>query len=179
MLTFGCNLDHSNIDYLVKQRLSQLKGRLQEDYFNPKLNKGAECILNYQVIDTNFDKISSKYYLDDYHVTEAQKSGFKYSLDKLKGTHVWCNPRIQGHAYCVVDNNEFSFNVYQSLEGMEYRFPQYDNVDYNADIILRNNLHKMLEEDQYLQLPNNLSDDEKDEITIQWIQNLIAVSHKV
>lgn len=76
LLTFGRNLDHSNIDYLVKSRLSKYKGGIQEDYFNPILQKGAEVILNYQIIDTNFDRKSSKYYLDDYHITEAQKNGF-------------------------------------------------------------------------------------------------------
>lgn len=39
LLTFGRNLDHSNIDYLVKSRLSKYKGGIQEDYFNPILQK--------------------------------------------------------------------------------------------------------------------------------------------
>lgn len=179
LLTFGCNLDHSNIDYLVKDRLSKFKGSIQKDYFNPDLKKGAEIILNYQIIDINFDRISSKYYLDDYHITEAQKNGFFESLNKLKGTHVWCNPRVQGHAFCEVDNNEFCFNVYESIEGIEYRFPQYHNTHYNADLVVRNNLHKMSVEEQYLQLPINLSEVEKDEITIQWIQKLIVISAKM
>lgn len=132
-------------------------------------------ILNFQIIDTNFDRISSKYYLDDYHVTEAQKNGFLLSLKKLKGTHVWCDPRIQGHAFCIVDGIEYSFYVYRSLEGQEYRFPQYYNDDENADPIVRSQLHKMPEEEQYLQIPTDLSPEAKDEITIKWIQKLIKM----
>ncbi len=175
LLTFGRNLDHSNIDYLVKSRLSKYKGRIQKDYFNPILQKGAELILNYQIIDTNFDRISSKYYLDDYHITEAQKNGFFLSLKKLKGTHVWCDPRIQGHAFCVVDGIEFNFYVYRSLEGQDYRFPQYYSADSNADPIVHSQLPKMPEEEQYLQIPSDLSREVKDEITIEWIKKLIKM----
>ncbi|ANA80555.1 hypothetical protein PVOR_04383 [Paenibacillus vortex V453] len=176
LLTFGRNLDHSNIDYLVKSRLSRYKGGIQKDYFNTVLKKGAEVILNYQIIDTNFDRISSRYYLDDFHLTEAQKNGFLLSLSKLKGTHVWCDPRIQGHAFCVVGDIEFSFYVYRSLEGQEYRFPQYYNHDGNADIIVHSQLPKMPEEEQYLCFPTDWSLEVKDEITIKWIQKLINCS---
>lgn len=178
LLTFGRNLDHSNIDYLVKWRLSKYKGGLQEDYFNTVLNKGADIILNYQIIDTNFERRSSKYYLNDYHVTETQKNGFMYSLNKLKGTHVWCDPRVQGHAFCVVDGIEFSFYVYRSLEGLEYRFPQYYNDDSKADIFVRIHIDDMPEGEQYLQFPFNLSNEEKDRVTVEWIHKLIALSNR-
>ncbi|MGE7824711.1 hypothetical protein [Paenibacillus sp. NPDC093718] len=52
LVTFGYNLDHSNIDYLVSDHLSRYKGWIQKDYFDPVLHKGAAFILNYQIIDT-------------------------------------------------------------------------------------------------------------------------------
>ena len=73
LVTFGYNLDHSNIDYLVSDRLSRHKGWIQKDYFEP-VSQGA-FILNYQIIDTNVAKVS-RYYLDDYHVTEAKRKAF-------------------------------------------------------------------------------------------------------
>lgn len=176
LLTFGFNLDHSNIDHLVKERLAKHRGGIQEDYFNTVLQKGADLILNYQIIDTNFDRISSKYYLNDYHITEAQKNGFMYSLVKLKGTHVWCNPRIQGHAFCVVDGIEFSFYVYRSINGTEYRFPQYYNDDSSADMIVRSGQPRMPEDERYLAFPAGLSMEEKDGLTIPWIRKLIDYS---
>ena len=61
LVTFGYNLDHSNIDYLVSDRLSPHKGWIQKDYFDPVLHKGAAFILNYQIIDTNVAKVSQRY----------------------------------------------------------------------------------------------------------------------
>jgi len=174
LLTFGRNLDHSNIDYLVQSRLFKYKGRIQEDYFNPVLKRGAELILNYQIIDTNFNRVSMKYYLDDFHLTEAQKNGFMLSLQKLKGTHVWCDPKVQGHAFCEVNGIKYSFHVYRSLQGQEFRFPEYYN-DSTADATIQSQLHKLPEEEQYIQFPADINPEEQDEITIKWIQRLIEM----
>lgn len=67
------------------------------------------------------------------------------------------------------------FYVYRSLEGQDYRFPQYYSADSNADPIVHSQLHKMPEEEQYLQIPSDLSREVKDEITIKWIQKLIEM----
>ena len=40
LVTFGYNLDHSNIDYLVSDRLSRHKGWIQKDYFDPVSHRG-------------------------------------------------------------------------------------------------------------------------------------------
>lgn len=90
------------------------------------LHTGAWFILNYQIIDTNAARVSQRYYLDDYHVTEAKLQGFLYSLNKLKGTHVLCNPRVQGHHWTVIDGHEYSCYAYQTLDGRDLRFLQYE-----------------------------------------------------
>ncbi|NMO95020.1 hypothetical protein HII30_04365 [Paenibacillus lemnae] len=172
LLTFGHNLDHSNIHALVQDRLAKNKGGLQKDYFDPVLHKGAEVILNYRTIDTNFNRISDKYYLDDYHLTESQINGFQYSLQRLKGCHVFCEPRIRGHAYAVVKGIEFSFYVHRSLDGIDYLFPQYWE-DANADQIVRRQLPKLPEHEQFLEMPAAISDAEKDEIKMSWILKLV------
>lgn len=176
LVTFGYNLDHSNIDYLVSDRLSRHKGWIQKDYFDPVLHKGAAFILNYQIIDTNVARVSQRYYLDDYHVTEAQLQGFLYSLNKLKGTHVLCNPRVQGHHWTVIDGHEYSCYAYQTLDGRDLRFLQYEEDSEEAS--LKNGVPRIPEHQHYLAFPSDCSQEEKDRRLTDWINGIIEAGRQ-
>jgi hypothetical protein len=172
LVTFGYNLDHSNIDYLVSDRLSRHKGRIQKDYFDPVLHKGAAFILNYQIIDTNAARVSQRYYLDDYHVTEAQLQGFLYSLNNLKGTHMLCNPTKQGHHWTVIDEIEYSCYAYQTLDGRDLRFIEYNN-DTRADANMKKGIPRIPEHQHYLTFPSDCSQEEKDRRLTDWFKGII------
>lgn len=175
LITFGHNLDHSNMDDLVSDRLSRHKGRIQKDYFDPVLRKGAAFILNYQIIDTNADRVSQRYYLDDYHITEAQLQGFLYSLNKLKGTHVMCNPRKQGHHWTVIDAIEYSCYAYQTLDGRDLRFIEYQN-DTRADAVMKKGIPRIPEHQHYLAFPTDCTQEEKDRRLTDWICGIIEAA---
>lgn len=172
LVTYGYNLDHSNIDHLVSDRLSRHKGWIQKDYFDPVLHQGAAFILNYQIIDTNVARVSQRYYLDDFHVTEAQLQGFLYSLNKLKGTHVLCNPTKQGHHWTVIDDIEYSCYAYQTLDGRDLRFLEYDN-DVRADANMKKGIPRIPEHQHYLTLPSDCSQEEKDRRLTDWFKGII------
>ena len=134
----------------MSDRLSRHKGWIQKDYFEPVLHTAA-LILNYQIIDTNAARVSQRYYLDDYHVTEARLQGFLYSLNKLKGTHVLCNPRVQGHHRTVIDGHEYSCYAYQTLDGRDLRFLQYEEDSEEAS--LKKGVPRIPEDQHYLVFP--------------------------
>ncbi|HAF98769.1 MAG TPA: hypothetical protein DCK78_10595, partial [Paenibacillus lactis] len=69
---------------------------------------------------------------------------------------------------------KYSFHVYRSLQGQEFRFPEYYN-DSTTDATIQSQLHKLPEEEQYLQFPADMNPEVKDEITIKWIKRLIEM----
>ncbi|WP_018977159.1 hypothetical protein [Saccharibacillus kuerlensis] len=73
--------------------------------------------MNLETFDTCPGKPFESYYMEDYHLTQAQLDGFLYKLGKLKGTHVFGNPNIRGHAEVFRDELEFSFLVTHTLGG--------------------------------------------------------------
>ncbi|MFD4929190.1 hypothetical protein ACFWMS_09685 [Peribacillus butanolivorans] len=99
LFTFGCNLDHSNIEYLVKERLESFVRPIMVNNNwtnqNPKIRKDSNIHFTYDVDDKKHKE--NLYYIKDYYISEEQLCGFEYSLRKLKGNHIWCRPNTRDH----------------------------------------------------------------------------------
>ncbi|WP_010272128.1 hypothetical protein [Paenibacillus senegalensis] len=174
LLTYGHDLDHSNIDFLVRERLAPYFA-YGIDYEHPSLQFGAEFILNYQVYDTNIKKWTPSYYLNDYHLTSKQLSGFLYSLKKLKGTHVLCDPKVHGHHWMERDGVEYSTNVFKTVEEEYLYFLEFNNEPI-ADEKYAERTRKLPKEQLSslcLRVPSTLNYEERTEKVNNWLDRLL------
>ncbi|WP_421664358.1 hypothetical protein [Lysinibacillus telephonicus] len=109
LLTYGCNLDHSNIAYLVKDRLRPFEIKWGE--IPRKVDPKRDVLFQYDVYDVNMEmnKRSGDVYFHQYLISEDHLSAFEYSLSKLnKGIHTRCHLDARGHFYVEIDNVEYS-----------------------------------------------------------------------
>ncbi|MEK4535655.1 hypothetical protein NST21_09950 [Peribacillus sp. FSL K6-1552] len=177
LLTFGCNLDHSNIEYLVKERLEPYVRPIKKNNKwtdeNTKIRKDSTIHFMYDVYDVNDKKHSENlYYIKDYYLTEAQLLGFEHSLRKLKGNHIWCRPNTRGHFNLKIEEIEYTGHIYVTVNN-DKEIRLLDREEPNS---LRGQIHLVPEKDQWVELPRSMTEEEKDKRTLNWIrESLIKV----
>lgn len=171
LLSYGCNLDHNNIDFLVKERLmpfTKYKGNKP----NKTIPRTPEILLIYDVYDVNRNKhVDNKYYLEEFFISETRLQAFEYSLSKLKGHHMQCRPYARGHYNVFIDGKEYSSRVYQTLSSDNELFFLDEETFHN--IGLREKSHNLPSELQWLTLPQKLDPADRGSAISNWIQKII------
>ena len=114
ILSYGCDLDHSNIAFLVKERLMPFS-----DFYSKKLPNETDICVRYETFDINPNKHRELYYAHAFFINKIRLEAFMYSLSKLKGSHVYLNPRVRGHIKATIDGLEYTSRVYGTLEDRE------------------------------------------------------------
>ncbi|MGE7919815.1 hypothetical protein ACQKM9_12810 [Viridibacillus sp. NPDC093762] len=171
ILSYGCDLDHSNIDYLVKERLMPFS--VERAYWRKeKPPKESDICLYYDVFEINRNKLNKGYYGNTFYINEMRLESFMYSLSKLKGNHVYGNPNVRAHAYVFIDNVEYTGRIYESLVDNEY-LVFLDEESLN-NIELREKLPSLQRELHYLSMPKGLSLEERDLLVAEWIRRIIS-----
>lgn len=162
------------MDHLVRTLLKHhTVESVQQDYDNPILRKGAKFILNLETFDTRPGRPFESYYMEDYHLTQAQLDGFLYKIGKLKGHHVFGNPRVRGHAEVFRGELEFSFLVTHTLDG-EALYVYYSGQS-NGDEIAFRLIPLLPPEDRHLLMPIDEDPAVKQQRLEDWIDRLLAL----
>jgi len=166
ILSYGCDLDHSNIDYLVKERLLPFS-----HWTYKKQPKETDICVRYETFDINPKKHKQLYYGHKFYINKTRLEAFMYSLSKLKGNHIYLNPRARGHAYVYIDDLEYTGRVYKTLDGgqklvfideeSENNYPLREKLP-----VLRKDLH-------YLKIKSDLTFEESDMLISNWIKSII------
>lgn len=171
LLSYGCNLDHSNIEFLVKKRLMPY-AITKENNKNKRNSKYITIRMMFDVYDINWNKhVDNKYYLEEFVISEAHLLAFEYSLSKLKGNHIRCRPYVRGHYDLTINGREYSTRVYQEILGDNELF----FIDEEAinNLSLRKQNHKLPSKLQWLMLPKDIEIAERESAINDWIQTLL------
>ncbi|VDG96802.1 Uncharacterised protein [Lysinibacillus sphaericus] len=171
LLSYGCDLDHSNIEFLVKKRLMP-NAITKENKMNKRISKHLTIRMMYDVYDINWNKhVDNKYYLEEFVITEAHLQAFEYSLSKLKGNHIRCRPYSRGHYDLTINGKEYSTRVYQEILGDNELFFIDEEAIHN--LCLRKQNHKLPSELQWLMLPKDIETTERESAINDWIQTVL------
>lgn len=171
LLSYGCNLDHKNIDFLVKERLLPF-ARREGNKANKKIARHPEILLMYDVYDVNWNKhVDNKYYLEEFFISEAHLQAFEYSLSKLKGQHIRCKPYARGHHELSIDGKEYSVRVYRTLSGDSELFFLDDEAIHNGR--LREKNHILPDDLQWLMLTKNINTTEREAAISEWLREIL------
>lgn len=171
LLSFGCDLDHSNIDFLVKERLMPY-AITEKNEMKMKNSKHLAVRMMYDVYDVNRNKhVDNKYYLEEFIISEAHLLAFEYSLSKLKGNHIRCRPYARGHYDLTINEKEYSTRVYQKLsDDNELFFIDEESIH---NISIRKKTHKLPSELQWLMLPKDIKTNERESSINEWMQTVL------
>lgn len=171
ILSYGCDLDHNNIDFLVKERLMPYS--VNRTYLQNKkhMPKESDVCLYYDVFDINRNKHKDNiYYVDKFYINEVRLKAFMYSLSKLKGNHIYANPKVRGHSYVSIDNVEYTGRVYESL--VDKNRLVFLDEESSENIELRNKLPLLPRELHFLTIPNGVSFEKSDLLVANWIKKI-------
>jgi len=166
ILSYGCDLDHSNIDYLVKERLLPFS-----HWTNKKRPKETDICVRYEVFDINPKKHKQLYYGHKFNINKMRLEAFMYSLSKLKGNHVYVHPKVRGHVNVYIDDLEYSGRVYQTLVN-DQKLIFIDEESEN-NFTLREKLPKLQKDLHCLKMQSNITFEERDLLVTNWINRII------
>ncbi|QDQ02449.1 hypothetical protein FOH38_19375 [Lysinibacillus fusiformis] len=172
LLIYGCNLDHSNISFLEKDRLSRFE--VEWDYVPCKLNEKRDILFQYDVYDVNLEKNRkcSCRWFSKYLISERQLDAFEYSLSKLNmGKYIRCNPNIRGHIEVIVNDLEYSAGILGTEDNKMLIF-LIDEESENNEMI-RSKLHLVPMEMQFLTIDNGFSYEEEKLKVKEWIEGIL------
>lgn len=172
LLIYGCNLDHSNISFLERDRLSRFE--VEWDYVPCEINEKQDVLFQYDVYDVNLEKNRKNSYswFSKYIISERQLDAFEYSLSKLNmGTYFRCNPNIRGHIEVIVNDLEYSAAVL-GTEDNEMLIYLIDEESENNKTI-RSKLHLIPNEMRFLTIDNGFSYEEKKLKVKEWIEGIL------
>ena len=174
ILSYGCDLDHSNIDFLVKERLMPYS--VDRAYWrNERPPKESEICLKYDVFDFNRNKHKDNLYsFDNFYINEIRLEAFMYSLSKLKGNHVYAHPNVRGHVNVDLDNKEYTARVYRSIEN-DKRLIFLDEESHN-NVELREKLPSLPSDLQFLTAPSGITYEETQLFVSEWMQRIICTA---
>lgn len=173
LITYGSDLDHSNMNDRVHKLLKPFEGPAQKDYDFPVLRKGSEFILNYETFDTNPNKPFESYYGADYHLTQAQLDGFLYTLGKLKGTHILGHPHIRGHAEVKRGTIEFQFLVTRTLE-QQSPYVYYPSQNEEADKLMQTLIPLLPPDERHLLMAADDLEETKQKRLEDWVDRALS-----
>ncbi len=174
LLIYGSNLDHSNIKFLVKDRLS--KFQVKSGYIPRKTDRNRDILFQYDIYDVNFEKhkISANGWGNIYLISERQLEAFNYSISKLNtGTIVYCKPTIRGHYAPVIDGVEYNAILRRTADEKSEIF----FIDYNSNNNknIWHKLHLLPYEIQFLIIDYGLSYEEKELKVKKWIEQILML----
>lgn len=173
LLSYGSDLDHSNIAFLVKERLMPFT-LAKESKTNKRNSKHLTIRLMYDVYDINWNKhVDNAFYLEEYSISEAHLLAFEYSLSKLKGNHIRCLPYARGHYELTINGRDYSTRVYeQILEETELFFIDEEAIHNSR---LRQQNHKLPKELQWLTLSKSIETTERDAAILEWMNTILRI----
>lgn len=161
---------------LVRSLLEPYEGQMwQTDYLNPILRKGADFIVNLEILETNPNKPFETFAFADYHLNQAQFDGFLYQLRKLKGTHVLGHPNIRGHAEVLRGDLEFQFLVVHT-QNQEELLVYYARQDFAADKLLFPLIPLLPPQDRHILLPVGGDPFIKQQTLETWLNRVLSLS---
>ncbi|MDW0113866.1 hypothetical protein QT711_11770 [Sporosarcina saromensis] len=171
LLSYGSDLDHNTIDFLVKERLKPF-ARRNGNKLNMKVSRHPEILLIYDVFDVNLNKhVDNKYYLEEFLISEAHFQAFEYSLSKLKGHHIQCRPYARGHYELSINGNNYSARVYQTLSNDKELFFLDEEAIHNRS--LREKNHELPNDLQWLVLPKDIDKTERETAIFDWMNKVL------
>ncbi|MGM7682637.1 hypothetical protein ACSVDA_10840 [Cytobacillus sp. Hm23] len=170
ILSYGCSLDHSNIDFLLNDRLMPFKKFYNN--VNKNISSNPEIKLIYDVFDVHSERhTENKYFLEEFYISKTQLASFEHSLIKLKGNHIRCRPNTRGHIYTYINGKEYTGRVFVTSEHKKHLIFLDDESMDNAE--LRQKLHLLPEQLQSLVFSNDFEYKDIESIFTEWIQILI------
>lgn len=171
LLSYGSDLDHNTIDFLVKERLKPF-ARRNGNKLNMKVSLHPEILLMYDVFDVNLNKhVDNKFYLEKFLISEAHFQAFEYSLYKLKGHHIQCRPYARGHYELSINGNKYSARVYQTLSNDKELFFLDEEAIHNSS--LREKNHELPIDLQWLVLPKDIDKTERETAIFDWMNKVL------
>lgn len=171
ILSYGCDLDHSNIAFLVKERLMSFS-----NWYSRKSPKETDICVRYEAFDINRNKHQQLYYGHEFYINKIRLEAFMHSLSKLKGSHVYLNPLVRGHIEATIDGLEYTGRVYETLEdGQQLIFIDEESTN---NIALRDKLPSLPKDFQYLKIPKDTNFEESYSLFSSWIQSIISKPKK-
>ena len=171
LLSYGSDLDHNNIDFLVKERLKPF-ARCKGNKLNKKVSRHPEILLMYDVYDVHLNKhVDNKYYLEEFLISAAHFQAFEYSLSKLKGHHIQCRPYARGHYELSINGKNYSTRVYQTLSSDKELFFLDEEEIHSSS--LREKNHKLPTDLQWLILPKDIEQTGRETAIFDWINEVL------
>ena len=174
LFIYGSNLDHSNINFLVKDRLR--KYQLKYNRIPSKIDTKRDILFQYDVYDVNFEKhkISADGWCNIYLISERQLEAFEYSMSKINtGTIVKCKPTIRGHFDPVINGVEYNVIMRRTADEKNEIF----FIDYNSENNknIQGKLHILPSEMQFLIMDYGLSDEEQEIKVKKWVEQILML----
>ncbi|QNK87807.1 hypothetical protein H7992_22005 [Sporosarcina sp. resist] len=175
IFSYGCDLDHNNIDVLVKERLMPYSDH--RSYLRNEMPpKESDICLKYDVFDINRNKHKDNLYsLDKFYINKVRLEAFMYSLSKLKGDHIYANPNVRGHATVNLDNVEYTARVYGAVvDEVDDKRLVFLDEESLSNVELREKLPSLPSDLQFLTMPIEITLEERESLVSEWIQRIIC-----
>ncbi len=177
LFNYGCGLDYSNINNLVKEKLSPFEIKWDDI---PEIIEGKRNILfRYDVYDVNIEhnRILAENYFHLYLISEEHLSNFEGSLTISNyGEHIRCGLNAMGHIEVEINNIEYSARSLISIDKKTIIYLLDEEAEANA--LIRSQLHLLPIELHYLILDYGLSY-EKHKLKVRsWIQQIYNLIYK-
>lgn len=171
ILSYGCDLDHSNVAFLVKERLMPFCS-----WYNRNPAKETDICVRYDAFDINRNKHEELYYSHTFYINKIRLDAFMHALSKLKGNHVYLNPCVRGHIEATINGLEYTGRIYEKLvDGEELIFIDEESKN---NIEIREKLPSLPKELQFLKMQKNKSFEERNLLFVNWIQRIISETKK-
>ena len=172
ILSYGCDLDHNNIDFLVKERLMPYS--VDRAYWrNERPPKESEINLQYDVFDINRNKHNDNLYsFDKFYINEVRFEAFLYSLSKLKGDHIYAVRNMKGHVTVYLDNKEYTARVYMTVKDDKNLI--FLDEESHENIPLREKLPYFPSDLRFLTVSSEITYEEAQVLVSEWIQCILS-----
>lgn len=178
LATYGCGLDYSVINNLVKEKLSAFEiirdGIPEDDIPETVDGEGERNILfRYDVYDVNLEnnRILGDFYFHIYVISKEQLRNFEDSLSiSVNGKHIRCPLNARGHILLEINNIEYSTKSLVSIDKKTIIYLLDEEAEGNA--FIRSQLHLLPPELHYLMLDYGLSHEKRALKVRNWIQQI-------
>lgn len=171
LFTYGCGLDFSIINNLVKEKLSPFE--IKWDDIPETVDGKRNILFRYDVYDVNLEnnRRLADIYFHLYLISEEHLSNIERSLTILNnGEHIRCGLNAMGHIEVEINNIEYSARSLISIDKKTIIYLLDEEAEANA--LIRSQLHLLPIELHYLILDYGLSYEKRKLKVRSWIQQI-------
>ena len=169
---YGCNLNHSDLSDLVKNRL----GNFEIAWGNPSenANEKRNILVQMDVYDVSMEmnRKSGDIYFHQYLISEDYLNAFENALSNLNvGFKKRCHLNARGHIEVEIDNTEYSARTLVTLDNETIIY--FLDEEAEANKYIRPQLYRSPSELHYLTLNYKLSYEERKTKVQNWIEQIL------